>query len=145
MSSIVYTSFKGKLFDASGAIDMANDTFNVVLLNNTYPSTNVSAETNHTSYYDVSAYEIPGTGGYTVSAGKTLTTLGSYTSGFNAVWSAANVTWTTATITARYATIYDATRSNALVCTIDFGSDKSSSNGDFTIQWNAAGILNLTD
>jgi hypothetical protein len=57
-----------------------------------------------------------------------------------------DVTWSTSTITARYARLYNvnSTVANALICTYDFGSDKSSSGGDFTIQFDAGGCFKIT-
>jgi hypothetical protein len=49
-----------------------------------------------------------------------------------------NVTWSTATITARGAMIYNSTQGNKCVAILDFGSDKSSTAGDFTIQFPSA-------
>ena len=63
--------------------------------------------------------------------------------GDKGIFSAANVTWATATITAYGAFIYRASDSFP-VCAIDFSGAKTSTAGDFTIQWNAAGIINLT-
>ena len=52
------------------------------------------------------------------------------------------------TITARHAVIYDdagATNAQkALIGYVDFGSDQSSTNGNFTITWDATGIARLT-
>ena len=46
----------------------------------------------------------------------------------------ANVVWTNAEFTARGALIYNATRANASVATLDFGSDKTqAANGTFTV------------
>ena len=46
----------------------------------------------------------------------------------------ANVVWTNAAFTARGALIYNATRANASVATLDFGSDKTqAANGTFTV------------
>ena len=62
------------------------------------------------------------------------------------VFDADDVTWSTSTITARGAVLYKSTgtaSTSALICYIDFGSDKSSAGGNFTIQWNASGILTL--
>lgn len=42
--------------------------------------------------------------------------------------------WTTATITARGALIYDSSKSNAAIAVLDFGSDKTSTAGTFTVQ-----------
>ncbi len=65
-------------------------------------------------------------------------------------WDAADITWTSSTITARYAVIVKV-RSNGLnkeldnlIGYIDFGSNQSSSNGSFTLQWNTVGVLALT-
>ena len=45
-----------------------------------------------------------------------------------------NVVWTNAEFTARGALIYNATRANASVATLDFGSDKTqAANGTFTV------------
>jgi len=63
--------------------------------------------------------------------------------GEKGIFSAANVTWPTATITAYGAFIYRESDSFP-ICAIDFGGAKTSTAGDFTIQWNAAGIINLT-
>jgi len=54
-----------------------------------------------------------------------------------------NITFSNSTITASgCAVFYSGGIANAdkrLVCYVDFGSDKTSSNGDFTINWNSAG------
>jgi len=59
-----------------------------------------------------------------------------------------DTTWSSSTITARYAVIYDASpATNAtrpLIGYVDFGSDQSSSNGNFTITWDATGIVRIT-
>ncbi len=62
------------------------------------------------------------------------------------VFDADDVTWSTSTITARGAIVYKSTGTAAndlLICYFDFGADKSSSAGNFTITWNAEGIVNL--
>jgi len=46
-----------------------------------------------------------------------------------------DLTFQTATITASAALIYNATQSNKAVVVLDFGGDKTSTNGDFTIQF----------
>jgi hypothetical protein len=43
--------------------------------------------------------------------------------------------WTTATITARGALIYNSRKSNKAVAVLDFGSDKISTGGTFTVQF----------
>ena len=44
-----------------------------------------------------------------------------------------DITWSTASVTARGALIYNSTQSNKAVAVLDFGSDKTSTAGDFTI------------
>ena len=56
-------------------------------------------------------------------------------SGTTAFTDFANTTWSSATITARGAVIYNSTDSDKAVAVLDFGTDKASSSGDFTIQF----------
>jgi hypothetical protein len=88
--------------------------------------------------------EVTGTG-YT-AGGQALTTLSVTAVGTQGKWTADPTTWSSATITARYAVIYKhrggASSADELVQIVDFGSDKTSSGGDFTITWDATnGIL----
>jgi hypothetical protein len=54
-----------------------------------------------------------------------------------------DVTWSTATITARGALIYLANgTTNPAVASLDFGGDKTSTAGDFTIQFPTADASN---
>jgi hypothetical protein len=64
------------------------------------------------------------------------------TSGTTAYVDFADTTWTSSTITANGALIYNNTNANRAVVTLAFGSDKSSSNGDFQIVFPTA---NATD
>jgi hypothetical protein len=84
--------------------------------------------------------EITGTG-YS-AGGNTLTSVSPTTSGTTAYVDFADTTWSSSTITANGALIYNANSSNAAVVTLAFGSDKSSSNGDFVIVFPTA---NATD
>jgi len=91
--------------------------------------------------------EVTGTG--YVARGHALDTkLLGYTAGTNVIkFSAANVVWETSTITARYGILYKDSGTDAtspLMMYIDFGQDVSSSGGDFTIAWDAAGICTVT-
>ena len=58
-----------------------------------------------------------------------------------------DATWTSSTITARYSVLYLSTGTagtSYLIGYADFGADKSSSSGDFTVAWDDSGILTLT-
>tara|TARA_R100001224_G_scaffold26179_1_gene13970 strand:+ start:5610 stop:6059 length:450 start_codon:yes stop_codon:yes gene_type:complete len=76
------------------------------------------------------------------AGGNTLTNVTPTSSGTTAFTDFADTTWSTSTITARGALIYNSTQSNKAVAVLDFGSDKSSSSGDFTIQFPTADSSN---
>ena len=86
--------------------------------------------------------------GVVAMAGTTPVRLSTYTAGTNTQSiDAADVTWATSTITARYAIIYKSTgtaSTSPLIAYVDFGADVISSAGNFTITWDAAGLLTLT-
>jgi hypothetical protein len=58
-------------------------------------------------------------------------------SGTTAILDFADTTWSAATITANGALIYNDTNSDTAVAVLAFGGDKTSTNGDFTIQFPA--------
>jgi hypothetical protein len=126
------TSFKVDLLD--GEHDFGADTFKIAL----YTSSATLDAT--TTAYSVTN-ETSGTG-YT-AGGNTLTVSTTPTSsGTTAFISFSNTTWSTATITARGALIYNSTNADKAVAVLDFGSDKTSTAGDFTIQFPVADASN---
>ena len=72
------------------------------------------------------------------SGGSALTNVTPALSGTTAVCDFADLTFGTATVTARGCMIYNDTNSDKSVATIDFGGDKTSTAGDFTIVFPAA-------
>jgi hypothetical protein len=80
--------------------------------------------------------EVSGTG-YT-AGGNTLTNVTPTSSGTTAFTDFADTTWSNSTITARGALIYNSTDSDKAVCVLDFGTDKTSTSGSFTIVFPAA-------
>jgi len=76
--------------------------------------------------------EVVGTG-YT-AGGNTLTGATVSLSGTTAFVDFSDTTWTTATITARGALMYNSSKSNKAIAVLDFGADKTSTAGDFTVQ-----------
>jgi hypothetical protein len=84
--------------------------------------------------------EVVGTG-YT-AGGKILTNVTPTTSGTTAYIDFPDTTWTSSTITARGALIYNTSKSNKAVAVIDFGTDKTATAGDFTVQWPIADASN---
>ena len=90
---------------------------------------------------DISANEVAATGNYT--AGGVAVTLSdpTYDSASNEVrLDCTDAEWTSSTITARYAVLYEDTgveSTSGLLGYVDFGEDKVSSAGTFTVQWDA--------
>jgi len=85
--------------------------------------------------------EVSGTG-YT-AAGAALTNVTPTTSSTTAYTDFSDVTWSTSTITANGAVIYnDSASGDPAVCVLAFGGDKSSTSGDFTIQFPTADASN---
>jgi hypothetical protein len=77
--------------------------------------------------------EVSGTG-YT-AGGNALTRVDPTSAGTTAFTDFADTPWSGASFTARGALIYNATDGNRAVCVLDFGSDKTVSDGTFTIQF----------
>jgi len=84
--------------------------------------------------------EVSGTG-YS-AGGQALTTVAPTSSGTTAFLDFNDETWTSSTITARGALIYNSTQSNKSVAVLDFGSDKTSTAGDFTVVFPTADASN---
>lgn len=133
------TSFKDELlegvhdFRASGG-----DTFKLALYTNSASFT--AATTAYTATNEV------GNSGTYSAGGGTLTNVSPTTSGTTAFTDFADLSFTSATITARGALIYNSTPAhtytNPTVCVLDFGSDKTSTTGTFTIQFPTADASN---
>lgn len=129
------TSFKKALLD--GEMDFSSDTTQVFKIALFTSSATLDAST--TAY--AATNEVSGTG-YS-AGGETLTiSTNPTTSGTTAYLSFSNVTWATATITARGALIYQSGGTNPAVAVLDFGADKTSTAGDFTIQFPTADASN---
>jgi hypothetical protein len=125
------TSFKKALLD--GEMDFSSDTAQTFKIALYTSSATLNAST--TAYSATN--EVSGTG-YS-AGGNTLTiSTNPTTSGTTAYLSFSNSTWSTATITARGALIYKSGGSNPAVAVLDFGGDKTSTAGDFQIQFPTA-------
>jgi hypothetical protein len=131
ISQAMCTSFKVDIL--SGTQNFNTGTAKVYKIALYTSSATLDATT--TSYS--TANEVTGTG-YT-AGGNTLTVSQIPTSsGTTSYINFSDTTWTSATITARGALIYEST-ANKAVAVLDFGSDKSSSASNFTIQFPAPG------
>jgi hypothetical protein len=125
------TSFKQALLD--GEMDFSSDTAQTFKIALYTSSATLDAST---TAYSVTN-EVSGTG-YS-AGGNTLTiSANPTTSGTTAFLDFADTTWSSATITARGALIYKSGGSNPAVAVLDFGGDKTSTAGDFQIQFPTA-------
>jgi len=129
------TSFKKELM--TGTHDFTNSTGNTFKLALYTSSATLDAST--TAYSATN--EASGTG-YSAGGG-TLTNVTPTTSGTTALTDFADLTFSSATITANGALIYnDTAAGDPSVVVLAFGGDKSSSAGDFTIQFPTADASN---
>jgi hypothetical protein len=125
------TSFKIQLLN--GLQNFSSNTFKIALY-----TSSATLDANTTAY---STSNEVATGGNYVAGGNTLSVTTTPTnggSGTTAYIDFADTTWSAATITARGALIYNNSQSNSAVAVLDFGSDKTSTDGDFTVQFPAA-------
>lgn len=130
--------------------DMVQGLIRGILLSGSY-APNIDT---HTNYGHLSAHEVNlhGATGYTaggLAISGSVAVSQDNTNDRGAI-DAADITWGSSTITARYLAIVkvrngglDKQLDNAIGY-IDFGSNQSNSNGNFTIQWNSDGIILLT-
>lgn len=129
------TSFKQELMEAKhNFLASGGNTFKLAL----YTS---SATLDATTTAYTATNEASGTG-YTAT-GAALTNIDPTTSGTTAFTDFADLTFSTATITARGALIYnDTAAGDPSVIVLDFGADKTSTAGDFTISFPTADASN---
>jgi len=135
------TSFKKELLYGAHDFDASSgDTFKIAL----YTS---SATLNAATTAYAATNEVSGTN--YVAGGGTLTPVDPTSSGTTALLDFVDETWSSATITARGALIYNTTPnttsislSNPAVIVLDFGGDKTSTAGDFTVVFPTADASN---
>ena len=123
LTQSMVTSFKVELF--GGIQDLDTDTIKIALFTS---AATLNAAT--TAYSTTN--EVVGTG--YVAGGNTLAGATISSSGTTAFVDFSDTTWTSATITARGALIYNSSKANRAIAVLDFGSDKTSTAGDFTVQ-----------
>ena len=100
-----------------------------------------SATLDATTTAYTAANEVSGTG--YVAAGQALTAVAPTSSGTTAFLDFNDETWTSSTITARGALIYNDTQAgDPAVAVLDFGGDKTSTAGDFTVVFPVADASN---
>ena len=125
------TSFKKELLEGKhNFLNSGGDTFKIALYTS---SASLAAST--TAY--TTSNEVSGTN-YTAK-GNTLTNVDPSSSGTTALTDFADTTWSSSTITAYGAMIFNEdTSGDTSVLVLDFGADKTSTAGDYTIAFPTA-------
>ena len=130
ITSTLTTSFKKELLEATHNFSATGgNSFKLALYTSSatlgatttaYSSTNEASGTNYTA------------------TGAALTNVAPTSSGTTGFTDFSDLTFSNATVTARGCLIYNDTNSDKAVAAIDFGGDKTSTAGDFTIVFPAA-------
>ena len=140
ITQAVCNSFKEQLLGAVHDFDSGSgQVFKLAM----YTSA-ATLDANTTVY--TSTNEVGNTGQYSAGGGV-LTSQQVSLDGSVAIIDFADLSFTGVTLTARGAVIYNTSASNAAVCVLDFGADKTATSGTFTIQFpaftSAAAILRI--
>tara|TARA_R110000744_G_scaffold10836_1_gene33422 strand:- start:119 stop:547 length:429 start_codon:yes stop_codon:yes gene_type:complete len=134
ISQAVCSSFKQELLEAEHDFTNGEHTFRIAL----YTS---SATLGASTAAYTTSNEISGTN--YVAKGAALTNVTPTLSGTTGLTDFADLTWSSATITARGGLLFnDSHASDSSVLVMDFGANKTSTSGDFTIQFPAADASN---
>jgi len=139
ISQAMVTSFKVEILDGihnfgTGVIraSTAADVFKIALY-----TSSATLDASSTAY--TTSNEVSSSGTNYVAGGKTLTISQAPTFTSTTAWlDFDDITWDSATLTSNGALIYNATQGNKAVAVLAFGGDKTSTAGNFTIQFPAA-------
>jgi hypothetical protein len=132
ITQAICNSFKQELFEAvHDFVPVTGDTFFLALY------TSAATIDASTTAYTTSG-EVSSTGTNYPAGGGQLTSLGVALSGSTAFLDFNDLTFPSVTLTARGCLIYNSTATNKSVAVFDFGSDKTATDGDFTVIFPAA-------
>jgi len=147
ITTAMCNSFKQQLLEGKHDFQVSGSgghTFNIALIKSSPAGTYGSATTN---YSDVTGNSDEATGTGYSAGGNALTNLGCGLDASTAYVDFSDSTWSSATVTASAAIIYNTTTDGGsstddAVATLDFGGDKTSTNGDFVVQFPTADASN---
>ena len=122
----ICSSFKQQLFEGVHDFEVGGDTFYLAL----YTS---AATLDATTTVYTTSNEVSSAGTNYPAGGGALTNLGASLSGTTAFIDFADLTFPNVTLTARGCLIYNNTEADKAVAVFDFGSDKTATDGDFTV------------
>jgi len=126
MANIIPFSFRGELFSGTHNFANGGDAFKIALYtSNPYStSSTVVLTTNEVSSSGGSNYERKALGSQAVASGTAVASV-----------DFADSTWASATFTAAFAAIYNDDKSDKLCVVLDFGGNKTATNGTFTVSY----------
>jgi hypothetical protein len=126
MANIIPFSFRGELFSGTHNFANGGDGFKIALYtSNPYStSSTVALTTNEVSSSGSSNYERKDLGSQAVASGTAVASV-----------DFADSTWASATFTAAFAAIYNDDKSDKLCVVLDFGGNKTATNGTFTVSY----------
>jgi len=126
MANIIPFSFRGELFSGTHNFANGGDAFKIALYtSNPYStSSTVALTTNEVSSSGSSNYERKALGSQAVASGTAVASV-----------DFADSTWSNATFTAAFAAIYNDDKSDKLCVVLDFGGNKTATNGTFTVSY----------
>jgi len=126
MANIIPFAFRGELFSGTHNFANGGDAFKIALYtSNPYStSSTVALTTNEVSSSGSSNYERKALGSQAVASGTAVASV-----------DFADSTWSNATFTAAGAAIYNDDKSDKLCVVLDFGGNKTATNGTFTVSY----------
>jgi hypothetical protein len=126
MANIIPFAFRGELFSGTHNFANGGDGFKIALYtSNPYStSSTVALTTNEVSSSGSSNYERKALGSQAVASGTAVASV-----------DFADSTWASATFTAAFAAIYNDDKSDKLCVVLDFGGNKTATNGTFTVSY----------
>ena len=126
MANIIPFSFRGELFSGTHNFANGGDAFKIALYtSNPYStSSDVVLTTNEVSSAGSSNYERKALSSQAVASSTAVASV-----------DFADSTWASATFTAAFAAIYNDDKSDKLCVVLDFGGNKTATNGTFTVSY----------
>ena len=137
ITTAMCTSFKSELL--GGIHDLDTHTLKLALIKASPSGTYNAATTNYSS---VTGNSDEASGSGYSSGGQNLDGAAISVSGTTAIVDFTDEVFASATVSADGCIIYNSSASNKAICVIDFGGTKTSTNGDFTIQFPTADASN---
>ena len=126
MANIIPFAFRGELFSGTHNFANGGDAFKIALYtSNPYStSSDVVLTTNEVSSAGSSNYERKALSSQAVASSTAVASV-----------DFADSTWASATFTAAFAAIYNDDKSDKLCVVLDFGGNKTATNGTFTVSY----------